>query len=484
MEALREVGKEITLIAQASKENASSVLRYSLPASIQALGSRFSVEALREFRVWVAGLPPALLSGMSSLSAFESGEILSLIGQPPAVIRGRMDYIRSNGFAEDTAVDKFVVRSMMGVDDPDNRFEDARKKFNERWKQWAGKTEPPAIIVQNASFRVKAGAEVTVPTLISGKRLDNNVLQSISRRLAPPSTNLEVTILQELSRLSGVPFQESLTERQRNDFVIQSFRALGTRPEDFSRAVGMTMPLLPRVTGMSLPTLTPEPSPTEARGFLDATKVFFDGHLPEVLQTYDATPATIQAAKTRLPIAPINAELGKFARGKATQEEIIELQATKTVLDAYYDALGQNCICRYGFDLRRPEFQPIRLVNTKTGEQLGVVYALRGVVEGNPAMILAGIEPRKRFAYAVNSGQFMKGLLDNLERVAKTNGLAGGVYTNVGQDGTDDGRIAQWDVVRGAIEREKKGYVRLERKEQIKFPTDFRDPIKYLWKLR
>ncbi len=475
--------KEMTLIAQSTKENARYVLGNSLPKAIEAMGNRFNVEKLREFGAWVEGLPPALLAGVSSLSAFESEDVLAIIAQS-AKMRSRLEHFRGVGFAENTPTDKFVVRALTGVDDPDNGFDDSRQSFNTRWNRWSGETNPPAMIARDASFRMKAAAGVTVPTLISGKKLDVNTLQSIYRRTVPPTGNLEVSILQELSKLSGVTFEESFSEKKRDDFVIQSLRAVGTRSDEFTRAVMMALPLLPRVTGMSLPGLSSDPNVAEARAFLDASKVFFDVHLPEVLQSYDVKPGAVQTAKERFPINSINSELGKFAKGKATQEQTIELKATKTVLDAFYDALGQNCICRYGFELDRPDFQPIRLVDPKTNEHFGVVYALSGVVNGVPSMIVAGIEPKKRFAYAVNSGQFMKGRLDNLEKIAKLNGLTGGVYSNVGKNGADDGRVAQYDVTRNAIQRESKGYLELARKEQIQFPKEFNQPIKYLWRLR
>ncbi len=458
-------------------------MEYSLPASITALGGRFSVEALRDFKGWVEGMPRPLLSGAASLKSFDGPGIEWIISKPKE-IRERFVAIHGGQLATDTLVDQFVVRAMTGVDDVDNGFEDSRNDFSKRWKQWAGKSIPVAITVSGASFRVKSTAEVTVPTLIGGKRLDTNAIQNVYRRILSPTTNLEVTILQGLSQLSGIPFDEKMTEKKRNAFVVESLQSVGTRSTDFTKAVTMAMPLLPRVTGMTIPVIAEQPSIPDLRSFLDAAKVFFDVHLPEVLQSYGVATTVVQAAKTRFPIQQLDTELGKFAKGKATQEETIALQSTKNAVDAYYDALGQNCICRYGFELERENFQPIRMVHPKTGEQFGVIYALKEKVNGKPSLVLAGVEPRKRFAYTVNTTQFMRGLLDNLAKVAQANGLTGGVYTNVGKGGVDDGRIAQYDIIRNALQREQKEYVELSRGERIQFPKGFNEPIKYLWKLR
>jgi hypothetical protein len=110
-----------------------------------------------------------------------------------------------------------------------------------------------------------------------------------------------------------------------------------------------------------------------------------------------------------------------------------------------------------------------------------VVYALKGTVEGERALILAGVEIRKQFAYGIKQSEFIPALIGELGKIAKHNGCRE-IWTTVGERSnywpwSDDGRISQYDVTRNALCGMGQTYKDLMAAEQIQFPRKFSRPI-------
>ncbi|MBU0635890.1 hypothetical protein KKE06_02580, partial [Candidatus Micrarchaeota archaeon] len=486
-EKLREAGKEITEIAKAAGTNASYTLRYSLPATINALGNALTVADLRKYGIVVGAREGILRNAVFSISALPKEQIIEVLNDFSKIQKRALELVKGKPI-QDSAIDRLVVRSMVGVDDPDNKFGDSKENFDARWKQWVEKNIPPAIVAKNRSFPVTGNFEVTETRLVREKKLNSSFVSSLNRRLVFPSENLQATILTQLAARTGMKYQENFSKEQKNEFVLNVLKSIQNNPQEFDSILRMALPLLPTATGMNFTHLTENPSLEQSQSFLRDAKVFLGVHLPETLSNQGFSSQAVERVKNVFSVERIGSELNKFAKKRTSEKILVRLETTKNVKDAFYDALGQNCICRYGFELERPDFQPIRLTHSETGEQLGVVYALKASINNNPCMILAGIEPAKRFAYAVNTTQFINGLLNNLKVMADENGLTGGVYSNMWKnehgETSDDGRIAQYDIIREAIKKQAKQTIDLKRNEQIQFPKEFGQPIQYVWRLR
>lgn len=145
-------------------------------------------------------------------------------------------------------------------------------------------------------------------------------------------------------------------------------------------------------------------------------------------------------------------ELSKFkvnATYRGTRQ--IAMAISKGPLDAFYGELGDCCAnTHYECELERPDFQPVRLFDPNTFEQVGVNYTFTRMVDGHPALIVAGILPKRDFANSVSKEELVKEVVKGLKAIALENGLVDShgvpaVYTNTGGPnwGRADGRIAQ-----------------------------------------
>jgi hypothetical protein len=130
---------------------------------------------------------------------------------------------------------------------------------------------------------------------------------------------------------------------------------------------------------------------------------------------------------------------------RSTETVDVCFHATKTVDDAFYPELGESCIREqdYGEDLHDPNFQPIRMTDI-AGRNLGVLYAYRQKVNGEDALVLAGIEPTMRFYNSVAGKEnFLNEVVAALNLIAKHNNLDGVYSVFHGTEESEDGRISQ-----------------------------------------
>ncbi len=216
---------------------------------------------------------------------------------------------------------------------------------------------------------------------------------------------------------------------------------------------------------------------------------FYDGHIQDWLSNNGIELGEEAQKEIKHLLQTLEGELGKLTNSGERERLTVKLVGTKNVYDAFYDAIGENCAGQYGFALANRKFQPIRLIDPKTRDHIGVVYALKGSVDGVPALVLAGVQIRKKYAYSIKPmGKFIEQLIDKLNEVAIENKLTGGVWTTVGpanknNSWTDDGRIGQLDLIRnGVIElgiarSGDNSFKELDESEQIQFPPEFNGAI-------
>ncbi|RMG40864.1 MAG: hypothetical protein D6719_09785, partial [Candidatus Dadabacteria bacterium] len=258
-------------------------------------------------------------------------------------------------------------------------------------------------------------------------------------------------------------------------------------PVEYRRLLNALTPVLPELCGVSLP----DKKGDDADSRLSYYKELRDniiGHIKETLKKRGIVLESVSnAGRINLLVLEgnLDSEIKKY-RGSFSDRLELELRATKGLLDVFYGDLGDCCIVKhYGCELERGDFQPIRIVEPGTGRQLGVVYATFGVIDGNRAMVLRGIEPKRSFEAKINPKSFIDSLIPALSKIAEANGYT--LYTNTGnEDWADDGGIAQVSEIREALRNyaEARGSrpQKLRGEELIKFPKKM-GPITWVARL-
>ena len=100
--------------------------------------------------------------------------------------------------------------------------------------------------------------------------------------------------------------------------------------------------------------------------------------------------------------------------------------------------------------MERHDFQPIRIFDPQTLEQLGEMYVFKTDVHDVPALVVAGVLPKLTLAHTVSKEHLIDGLVAGLKEIAIENDIVDcygrpNVYTNSGSELWErrDGRIAQ-----------------------------------------
>jgi hypothetical protein len=365
----------------------------------------------------------------------------------------------------------------------DQKFSTPKGEFGARLRQWYDRELPPVLTLPGVvKFSVRGQSQEVTPYLIKDKEL---VLDLLNRYRSHFEVSAEdrADRIKSLSKLAGcedaaLPPPGSKEERE----FIKAALKQAAGGKHLSGALKSVRGLLPEVTGLELQ-LPKGDEPLSVRSFYQSLKDAFEGHIPETLKSW-GIELDERTRKIFIEnyLKPVQGELGKFATGSQRQEQrTVQVVATKGVYDAFYDAIGENCSGQYGFELENSIFQPLRLIDPDTGEHYGVVYALKGTVEGERALILAGVEIRKQFAYGIKQSDLIPALIGELGKIAKHNGCQE-IWTTVGEargdrPWSDDGRISQYDVTREALCGMGQTYKDLMAAEQIQFPRKFSAPI-------
>jgi hypothetical protein len=490
-------GAVLAEIAQGSGENARTVLKYGLPAVIEALGGTITEQQLVTYG--------AALAEIAQGSGEKAGAVLQY--GLPAVIAALRQHSPTMILA--AFVRQYAGNSDLGTPIPDDltyaveisakliplvfgedqKFETPKREFAARFAKWLTKEAAPVLTLPGAGiqFTVKGKAEAQDAwRLVPGRSIDSGLLNRLGSHFAPLSDAKRqdrVASLLTLAKVAKPAVLPAPGSEQEKDLI---FKTLGTinDQQTLQRALKTLRPLLPELTGVTIPKIGADPTLEQIHSFLTAVRVNFNGHIPEALR---AKGITIEAETWRVVFAnftrPIVGELDKLRLSADREQKTIKLVATKGIYDAFYDAIGENCAGQYGFALEELNFQPIRLIDPETNNHYGVVYVLKGRVDGNPALILAGVEIRKKYAYSISQTELIPKLIAALKQVAEHNKITGGVWTTVGkatEDATwsDDGRIAQYDVVRNALVKPGIAAFGDPRElEQIEFPPKFPETI-------
>ncbi|NDC38882.1 MAG: hypothetical protein EBZ48_12670, partial [Proteobacteria bacterium] len=365
----------------------------------------------------------------------------------------------------------------------DQPFTAPKQHFAARIREWRHRDLPAVLSLPGKiKFSVQASAEEAKPYLIKDKKLQDDLFDKYRGQFMP-NAEARGASLQSVSQIAqldaaNLPPAGSAEEAQFIKAALQQAAQAG----NLSSALKSVRGLLPKVTGVELAPPAGD-EPLAWHSFYHSLVNAFEGHIPETLASWGITldDKTRQVCIDNY-LKPVKGELRKFATGSQKKEHReVQVVATKGVYDAFYDAIGETCAGQYTFELANPIFQPLRLIDPETLEHYGVVYALKGEVEGRPALILAGVEIRKQFAYGIKQSELIPALVAELGKIAKHNGMYE-IWTTVGpaKDGkawSDDGRLSQYDVTREALCGMGTKYTDLPRSEQIQFPGKYHMPI-------
>lgn len=329
------------------------------------------------------------------------------------------------------------------------------------------------------------------------KRPDSGLLNKI-RKFCAKATNVE-------DSTSTATYKYGLKNIE--DIELPALRrALQHTSDKAVEKLNDLSPLLPQLLRLKMPTVPDNDAPPDE---LHSFYVTFRDMVLEPLctealpyETRDAHFKNFAAGTNRDSkillldlLTKVSQELSKFkvyATYQGTRQ--VAMAISKGPLDAFYGELGDCCANKnYECELERPDFQPVRLFDPKTSEQLGEIYVFTGKVDGHPALIVAGVLPRRNFAESVSKEALVRELIEGLKEVAAENGYVDShglpaVYTNAGGPtwGQADGRIAQIYQLHKIIRRltlpeHQERAILLEDSEVIAFPSTRSDePIRWI----
>ncbi len=484
---LESVGEKLAAIAQASGKDAWHVFHNGLPAAIQALGGNITEKQLGQ----LAAIAQAAAG--DAVAAFQSIPTLVELKSdlaPLVLLESLLGYWQGKDPANLVAGDTVETISRLAklVWHPDQSFRSPKEDFTKRIKEWLEQDIAPVLTLpEEIKFIVDKNSKAE-PYLIKNKTINSELLEKYREHFIITPQKRE-TALSSLAQIATLSLGNNLAPGSEAElkFIQEALKAAHAAG-NLLKALKSVRALLPELTKMDL-TLPSGNEPLEVRRFYQSLQNAIEGHIPETLRMWGIE---LDDKTKRVFIdnylSPLKGELSKFANGNGSKERrTVQVVATKSVYDAFYDAIGENCSGQYGFELSNPIFQPLRLIEPSTGEHYGVVYALKGQVEGRPALILAGVEIRKQYAYTIKQSKFIPALMEQLGKIARHNGLEE-IWTTVGgPEGenfwSDDGRISQYDVTREALCGMSEIFINLPSNEQIPFPRDFKTPIKRVLKV-
>jgi hypothetical protein len=164
----------------------------------------------------------------------------------------------------------------------------------------------------------------------------------------------------------------------------------------------------------------------------------------KINQTFENTRNTFKGRdKQNNPIyikekvkSDLEIEKDKIQTIGGSTEQTLELQTSKTVLDAMCGQTGETCLST-NYDvsfIEKKEFQPITIVNKQTKLADGSIYAFVTDVNGEKAIVSLGIEPKIRLVNkATSKTELAEKLITALKEVAKLNNIQN-IYLS-GEDG-------------------------------------------------
>lgn len=267
--------------------------------------------------------------------------------------------------------------------------------------------------------------------------------------------------------------------------------------DDVLRAiVPLALPFLAAATETHIPYLDEEvDSLTDAQLFdlLESIRILLDDR---IVVTLEAMPHDV-SVREKIEIIKNASPLSQMIR--YTDPKFFELRlgtetwkitafAEKMIFYKSYDRAAETCILeKCPNDLPNPCFQPIYLFRLDTMDCIGCWYVTVGIVNGKRSLIMAGGGPRRSFLKMIDAKVFANESIKLMEKIAKENELAGGVYQAVGRpiagkklSDCTEGRVAQHISMKKALLDLKASDV-IELEVAVPFPTDYKDgPIQYV----
>lgn len=435
------------------------------------------------------------------LSYFDSDELrhldLSIAAANPERIEARrQEFHNGKGSLEDP-LDKLVLFSLIGIAE---NHKLGTRKVNGLLDTYSEKSMEPILRIPEDGAVFCAKTITNDADLRTDFNPDPGLTAAIHKRFLNRRDLAEEAIFEMLE----VEPEEGMSRLA--DAFFERLTSLD--PEYQIKLINAVTPLLPEICGCPKVTAPPEEMASRYR-FLSDFKDGVLNHIFEVLlekgvdlhaiteqegapggknrrkRTVETNPETRRARQKihlfRLEYQ-IDGELKKYRKSGVGDEQEIAIAATKGMVDVLYGDLGDCCIIRnYGCELEREDFQPLRLFDPKTKEQLGVLYVTLGKIEGHDVLEIVGIELKKEFSRKINQNSFMRGLTKALGAIAKENEVDG-VFTNCGRHGTwsDDGRISQQSETRDAIEAVAGKPFNVAKEEQVNFPAAFRSKVSWI----
>lgn len=365
---------------------------------------------------------PTIIGAYLSMTTEQRAKIVNVTGDQ---LRDRMKDIGLGQIVPlNTELDQFTVKTLSGLYDAGYGFHDGRDAFEKRWQLYAGFEYPsPLISSSEIAFKIgMRGADNDI-TIKGGAVIDEHRLQKISNRLHCYSPQLKALILKSAAELTEIirpKYNENesesliLTENERK-FITACLKADNGQHEKLTK---LLLPLLSDYSNMTIPEVKIGSDLAAFREFIFSAKQLIDTHLHHFL---NEKGIQLRSETLKKLSAELEVEGNKFSNYGSEKLVSIRFVCTKTVLDSFYDALGQCCIGSYGDNLLKMSFQPIRMVIEETGENVGVIYASLGSVDSKHAVILAGIDPKKWFINRVKPSDLYKRIVQSLNPLATMN---------------------------------------------------------------
>jgi len=171
----------------------------------------------------------------------------------------------------------------------------------------------------------------------------------------------------------------------------------------------------------------------------------------------------------------IDIERAKIQIIGGSQDQELELQTSKNILDVFCGQTGETCLST-NYDVSfidNHSFQPITIINKQTGLAEGCIYAYVTDINHKKALVSLGIEPKIRLVNkSVSKTELTEKLIDALKEIARINKLDA-VYIS-GNSGEVSNRD---DVSKILTER----YITNKESvsKQINFPNDKKERMLY-----
>jgi hypothetical protein len=393
--------------------------------------------------------------------------------------------------------------------DPNNNFQNKTEHFNEILARYTlDQTSPKerkippyaGLAIKSNIIQISLKASSQRETPITGTpTLSNEEIQGLYQKHGFSDDRNRIAIESFCQQLRAVaPDTKELAIIENLEANLeQRLQAVLTSIKQFEdsrtllAALRTLRPLLPTISGYAIAQPTSE-SPAATLTFLSAISRFYSGHLRDFFSDSGITLTDDLWKRFAIDfVSNIDATIKRAHAHSIWGVGTLELRCEKDLLAYFYPALGQCCIGTYGFELHRPDFHPIIMIDKPLGEPIGIIYAVETPVLDKASLVLEGFEVREQYIHRIKPQRFVAQVIQSLGDIIHANGLNGGLYFGIGDfkhdsdisEFPDDGRISQFSQIRRALKGLASEVIQLPKDEYIEFPKKFVTPVKSVAKL-